>query len=119
MAHIFVDLYDAPNSPHAFHTLDDENENNRTLFYDLNVVGAADRAARVIVRLGAEYRIGDHIRLLDEVRNSNTATVSIDPAVAPDVNLNALNFADKAAAIQIVLNPTSGFRLRVSLYDRV
>jgi hypothetical protein len=59
--------------------------------------------------------------LLDEVRESNTDTVSIDPEVVADVDLNAIGFADKAAAVKVVLNPnsTGGFRLRVSLFDRV
>jgi hypothetical protein len=120
MAHLFVDLYDGVDSANPFHTLDDQNENNRTLFYDLNIVGAADKAARVVVRPGNEYAIGDHIRLRDEVRNSNTGTVSVDPDVTRDVNLNVVNFADKAAAVEIVRNPSpSGrFRLRVILFDR-
>lgn len=121
MTHLFVDLYDRTNSANPFHTFDDQNENNRTLFYDLNVVGAADRAARVVVRRGDAYTVGDHIRLFDQVRNSNTATVSVDPAVSRDANLNAVDFADKAAAVQIVHNPhrSGSYRLRVSLYDRV
>jgi len=127
MAHLFVDLYDRVDSPNPYHTFDDQNENNRLFFHDLNVFGAADKAARVVVRPGDEYRTGDHIRMLDRVRRSNNVTISVDPAVAGDVDLNKVivengnNFADKAAAVLIVTNPNQNgsFRLRVSLYDQV
>jgi hypothetical protein len=59
--------------------------------------------------------------LLDQVRESNTDTVSVDPDIADDVNLNVVGFADKAAAVKIILNPNSngGFRLQISFFDRV
>lgn len=119
MAHLFVNLYDRVDSPNPFHILDDQNENNRLYFHDLNAFSAADKAARVVVRPGDEYRTGDHIRLLDKVRRSNTPSRSVDPAVVGDVDLNRIDFADKAAAVQIVTNsdPNGGFRLRVLLYN--
>jgi hypothetical protein len=121
MAHLFVDLFDRVNDALPFHTLDDQDVNNRVLFHDLNLARAADKAARVRIRRGGEFRRGDHIRLLDQVRESNTDTVSVDPDIADDVNLNVVGFADKAAAVKIILNanPNGGFRLRISLFDRV
>lgn len=120
MAHLFVDLFDRVNYSDPF-TLDDSDVNNRVLFHDLNPLQWADRAARVQVRPGDEFRTGDHIRLRDAVRASNTDTVCVDPGIAGDVDLNMVGFADRAAAVNIILNPNAdgGFRLRVSLFDRV
>lgn len=126
MAHLFVDLFDRVNDQFPSFTLDDRNENNRLFFHDLNIIGVADRAARIVVRRGDEYRRGDHIRLLNRVRRSNTDTISVDPDVAPNVDLNRVlfnneGFADKAAAVLIVTNPNpdGSFRLRVQLFDQV
>lgn len=121
MAHIFVDLYDRVDDSRPRWILDDKNEANRIWFHDLNEHNAADKAARVRLRTGNEYRTGDHVRLLDNVRQSNTANISIDPDVSNNINLNELSFADKAAAVKIVSNPNDdgGYRLRVLLYDRV
>jgi len=126
MAHLFVDLFDRVGDPVPYYTLDDQDENNRLFFHDLNIHGAADRAARVRIRRGDEFRRGDHIRLMDRVRRSNTDTISVDPDVTGDVDLNRVifnnaGFADRTAAVLIVTNPNQdgGFRLRVKLLDRV
>jgi hypothetical protein len=96
LSHLFIDLFDRVDDPLPFVILDELDENNRLFFHDLNDVNDgvefADRAARVRIRTGPDYRLGDHIRLLDRVRRSNTDTISIDPAVAADVNLNQVIF---------------------------
>jgi hypothetical protein len=121
MVHLFVDIYDSVNDEIPSWILDEQQGNNQDYFKNLNDLYAADKGARVVIRNGAEYQVGDHIRLLDEVRRSNTDTVSIDPKVAVDVDLNKLDFADKAAAIYFIINPNprGEFRLRVLLYDTV
>jgi hypothetical protein len=124
VAHLFVDLYDRVNDKQPYFTIDEQLVNNFVGHYDLNVHHAQDKAARVVVRPGKEYRRGDHIRLLDEVKPGGTDTICIDPDIAADVDLNHVvfnngGFADKAAAVVFVFNPnpTGGYRLRVSLYD--
>jgi hypothetical protein len=70
--------------------------------------------------------VGDHVRLLGQVRRSYADTVALDPLIAADVDLNEVifnnrGFAERAEAVLIVANPNrdSSFRLRLSLYDRV
>jgi len=85
---------------------------------DLNAVGWADRAARIKVVPGDNYRVGDHVRLLDAVNANATNVRAIDPDVEGDVDLNLIDFADKAAGVELVLNPRlSTYRLRVQLFD--
>jgi hypothetical protein len=107
-------------------TLADHDLRRHQCFYDLHPRGAADRAARVVVRPGDEYHTGDHIRLLDQVRPSYADTIAIDPAIAADVDLNEVlfnehGFAERTKAVLIVTNPNvdSSYRLRVSLYAQV
>jgi hypothetical protein len=126
MTHLFIDLYDRVGDRFPCCTLDDRDVGTRQYFHDLHRRGSADLADRVVVRPGDEYRTGDHIRLLDEAKQSDTDTIAIDPAIAADVDLNEIlfddrGFADRASAVLIVTNPNpdSSFRLRVSLYDQV
>jgi hypothetical protein len=128
MARLFVTLFDSVTVDSRFINITDEIEGNRKLFHNLNRANPPfvdqpfpDKAARVRVLQGDEYRRGDHILLLDRVRQGNTATVAVDPDVVEgDVDLNQVGFADRAAALKMILNPnpTGGFRLRVELFDR-
>ena len=127
MTHLNVKLFDRLDDENPGATLGDSNPetDKRQLFWDLHHVDAdidfADKARRVRVERGGEYRRGDHVILLDEVRQSDTRAVSIDPDVEADVDLNLVGFADKAAAAKIVLNPNEdgAFRLRIQLFDEV
>jgi hypothetical protein len=126
MTHLMVELYERFGNKFPCYTLDDHEVSNRQYFHNLHRRGLADRAARVIVRPGNEYRTGDHIRLLDKVRPSYADTIAIDPAIADDVDLNEVRFnehgfAERAEAVLIVTNPDvdSSHRLRVSLYAQV
>jgi hypothetical protein len=127
MTHLKVELFDRLDDEDPGATLGDLNPetNKRQLFWDLHHVFSdtdfADKARRVRVERGGEYRRGDHVILLDEVRQSDTRAVSIDPDVDADVDLNLVGFADKAAAAKIVLNPheDGAFRLRIQLFDEV
>jgi hypothetical protein len=122
MPRLTVELYDRVNDANPTVILDD----NLGIFYDLNAQSFADKAARVVMRPGADFVNGDHVRLLDEVNVNHTNTIALDPTIAVDVDLNAVlfndrGFADKAAAVEIILNPdpTGGYRLRVQLFDTV
>ena len=126
MSHLMVELYERFGDKFPCCTLDDHDVSNRQYFHDLHRYGLADRTARVIVRPGNEYRTGDHIRLLDKVRQNYADTIAIDPAIAGDVDLNEVLFneqglAERAEAVLIVTNPNvdSSYRLRVSLYAQV
>ncbi len=126
MSHLFIDLYDRVGDKLPCCTLDDQDVSNRQYFHDLHRRAFADRTARVVIRPGDEYRTGDHIRLLDQVRPEDADTIAIDPAIADDVDLNEVifdhrGFADRAEAVLIVTNPhlDSRYRLRISLYDQV
>lgn len=126
MSHLFVELYEQVGDRFPCCTLADHDLHSRQYFFDLHPRGVADRAARVVVRPGPEYRTGDHIRLLDRARPSDTAAVAVDPAVAADVDLNSVlfdhhGFAGRAEAVVVVTNPNpdSSYRLRMSLYDQV
>ncbi len=120
MAHLTVQLFDRVTDIVPQVRIDD---GGGVLFHDLHNTDPVfdDKAARVRVVPGGDYRRGDHIRLLDRVRQGDTAAVSIDPDIDDDVDLNRLRFADKTAAVKIILNPDplGRFRLRVSLFDRV
>jgi hypothetical protein len=123
MSHLLVELFDSVTDGEPGATRSDVTEGKRKLFYNLNreeTTAFADKAARVRVSPEGEYRRGDHILLLDQVRQGNTATVAVDPDVKSDVDLNRVGFADKTAALKFILNPnpTGGFRLRVQLFDR-
>jgi hypothetical protein len=126
MSHLIVELYERFGDRFPCCTLDDHEVSNRQYFHDLQQRGIADRAARVIVRPGDEYHIGDHVRLLDKVRRSYADTVVIDPVIANEVDLNEVlfdeqGFTERAEAVLIVPNPNidSSYRLRVSLYAEV
>lgn len=126
MSHLVVELYERCSDRFPCCTLEDHDVSDRQYFHDLHRRGSADRAARVIVRPGDEYRIGDHIRLLDKVRRSHTHTIAIDPAVADDVDLNEVpvnehSFAERAEAVLFITNPNidSSYRLRVTFYTQV
>ena len=126
MSHLIVELYEQFGGKFPCCALDDHDVSNRQYFHDLQERGIADRAARVVVRRGDEYRTGDHIRLLDQVRPSYADTIAIDPAIANDVDLNEVlfnehGFAERTEAVLIVTNPNldSSYRLRVSLYAQV
>jgi hypothetical protein len=126
MSHLIVEFYEQSGSKFPCCTVDDHDVSNRQYFHDLHRRGLADRAARVVVRPGDEYRTGDHIRLLDRVRPSYADTIAIDPAIAGDVDLNEVlfnehSFAERAEAVLIVTNPNvdSSYRLRVSFYAQV
>jgi hypothetical protein len=126
MTHLFVDLYERFGDKFPGCIVDDHEVSNRQYFHDLHQWGIADRAARVVIRPGNEYRTGDHIRLLDKVRPGYADTIAIDPAIADDVDLNEVlfnehGFAERAEAVLIVTNPNvdSSYRLRVSLYAQV
>jgi hypothetical protein len=123
MSHLSVELFDSVTDDNAGATISDMTDSKRTLFHNLNRTDPpfADRASRVRVSSEGEYRRGDHILLLDQVRQGNTGTIAVDPDVDDDVDLNRVGFADKAAAVKMVLNPNplGGFRLRVQLFDRV
>jgi hypothetical protein len=114
MSRLIVELYDAVGDVNPFLIIPDD-----VAFVDLNPRDGADKAARVVVKPGADYQPGDHVRLLDEVRPLDTDMVTVDPLVQADVNLNAVGFADKAAGLHFQLNPTGQFRLRIELYDQV
>lgn len=125
MSHLYIELYDQVGDKIPCCTVEDHEVHNRRYFHDLHWLGVADRVARVVVRLGEEYHRGDHIRLLGEARLSHTDTVTIDPMIAADVNLNEVifddrSFTERAEAVLIITNPNpdSSFRLRVSLYDQ-
>src|SRR5688572_2368744 len=100
MTHLKVELFDRLDDEDPGATLGDLNPetNKRQLFWDLHHVFSdtdfADKARRVRVERGGEYRRGDHVILLDEVRQSDTRAVSIDPDVDADVDLNLVGFAD-------------------------
>ena len=126
MTHLFVDLYDRPDDNLPCCTLDDQDIHHRQYFYDLHRRGMAGRAARLVMRLGDEYHTGDHIRLLDQVKSSDTDTVVLDPAIANDVDLNDVifddrGFADRAEAILMIISPRfdNSFRMRISLFDKM
>jgi hypothetical protein len=126
MSHLIVELYERAGDKFPDCIVDDHEVGHRQYFHDLRQRGLADRTARVVVRPGDEYRTGDHIRLLDEVRPSYVDTIAIDPAVAGDVDLNEVlfderGFAERAEAVLIVTNPNldSSYRLRVSLYPQM
>ncbi len=114
MSRLLVDLYDAVRDVNPFLTIPDG-----VPFVDLNPLNGADRAARVVVRTGPDYHLGDHVRLLDEARPVKTDMVTIDPLVHKDVDLNAVNFSDKTAAVEFQLNPTGEFRVRIDLHDQL
>lgn len=126
MSHLFIELYERIGDRFPSCTLADHDLYHREWFYDLHSYGVADRAARVVVRPGDDYRTGDHIRLLAKVRPSYADTIAIDPAIADDVDLNEVlfndhSFAERPEAVLIVTNPNvdSSYRLRVSLYAQV
>ena len=114
MSRLTVELYDAIGDVNPFLIITDD-----VPFVDLNDRNGADKAARVVVKRGSEYHPGDHVRLLDEVRSVDTDMITVDPLVAADVDLNAMGFADKAAALHFQLNPTGQFRLRIDLHDQL
>jgi hypothetical protein len=75
---------------------------------------------------GDEYRTGDHIHLLPKVKPSYADTITIDPAIAADVDLNEVlfnehGFAERTEAVLMVTNPNvdGSYRLRVSFYAQV
>lgn len=126
MSHLFVELYEKVGDRFPCCILADHDLYRRRYFYDLHWRGVADRAGRVVVRRGLEYRTGDHVRLLHQSRPGFTDTVAVDPAIAADVDLNAIlfdhqGFAGQAEAVMIVTNPNpdSSYRLRISLYNQV
>jgi hypothetical protein len=126
MSHLFVELYEKVDDRFPCCILADHDLYHQRYFYDLHWRGVTDRAGRVVVRPGLEYRLGDHIRLLNQARPGFTDTIAVDPAIAADVDLDAIlfnhhGFAGRAEAIMIVTNPNpdSSYRLRVSLYDQV
>lgn len=126
MSHLFVELYEKVGDRFPCCILADHDLYRRRYFYDLHWRGVADLAGRVVVRPGLEYRFGDHIRLLHQARLRYTDTVTVDPAIAADVDLDMVlfnhhGFAGRAEAVMIVTNPNpdSSYRLRVSLYDQV
>ncbi|HRV92574.1 MAG TPA: hypothetical protein P5526_10465 [Anaerolineae bacterium] len=123
MTHLYVELYDRPHAQFPCYTLDDHDVNQRQYFHNLTHHESADRAVRVVIKPGDEYRTGDHIRLMREIGCPHTDTVAIDPIIADDVDLNQLYYEAQAienrtAGVLIVTspNPDSGYRLRVSLY---
>lgn len=123
MTHLYVELYDQPHAQFPCYTLDDHDVNQRQYFHNLTHHEAADKAVRVVIKPGDEYRTGDHIRLMREVGRPHTDTVAIDPVIADDVDLNQLYYEvqateNRTAAVLIVTspNPDSGYRLRVSLF---
>lgn len=120
MAHLVLSLCDKVNGPPLDPALKDDDQ----LDFNLNTPGLADKAAQAIIERGNEYRRGDHIRLFDHAEGE-TDTIAIDYDVNPIVNLNKVilndrGFADRAARVQFVHNPTptGEFRLRVRLYDQ-
>jgi hypothetical protein len=126
MSHLIVEFYERSGDKFPCCMVDDHDVDHRQYFHDLHPLGMADRAARVAVRPGDEYRLGDHIRLLDQVRSTYADTVAIDPAIAGDVNLNEVlchkySFAERAEAVLIVANPNmdGSYRLRVSFYTQL
>ena len=126
MTHLFVDLYDRVDDRFPCCTLDDHDVNHRQYFHDLRQNGMADRADRVVVRYGDEYRPGDHVRLLGQIKPRYVDTIAVDPMIAAEVDLNEVifrdqGFANRAEALLFVTNPNPdcSFRLRVSLYDQV
>jgi hypothetical protein len=127
VTHLEVELFDRLDDEDPGATLRDINPETgkRQLFWDLHHVDSgtdfADRTRRAKVERGSEYRRGDHVILLDEVRQSDTDAVSIDPDVEADVDLNLVGLAVKAAAAKIVLNPNEdgAFRLRIQLFNEV
>ena len=88
MTHLYVELYDQPHAQFPCYTLDDRDVNQRQYFHNLMHHELADRAVRVVVKPGDEYRTGDHIRLMREVGQPHTDTVAIDPIISDDVDLN-------------------------------
>lgn len=121
--HLFVKLFDAVTDASPTVEFNDEDDD---VFYDLRTRNFAGKAARVDLVKGSDYRVGDHVQLLDAATETGSAnTVCADPDVNMSVNLNnVLNgagFADRAAAAKIILNPNAdgSYRLRVNLYDTV
>jgi hypothetical protein len=126
MSHLFIELYERIGDRFPSCTLADHDLRHHSYFYDLHPRGVADRAARVVLRPGDAYRTGDHIRLLDKARPGYADTITLDPAIAADVDLNEVlfdehGFAERAEAVLLVTNPNidSSYRLRVSLYAQV
>ncbi|GIK36898.1 MAG: hypothetical protein BroJett011_07310 [Chloroflexota bacterium] len=126
MSHLIVEFYERFGDKFPCCTVDDHDVRHRQYFHDLHHSGLADRAARVVVRPGDEYRTGDHIRLLDRVQPGYADTVAIDPAIAGDVDLdevlfNEHGFAERAEAVLIVTNPNadSSYRLRVNFFAQL
>lgn len=122
MPRLTVSLFDRVDDAQPAVVLDD----NIGPLFDLNAQRFADKAARVLMRPGDAFVSGDHVRLLDEVNLNHTNTVALDPTIQEDVDLNAVifnnrGFADRAAAVEIILNPdlAGGYRLRVQLFDTV
>lgn len=95
---------------------------------------AADKARALWIRTGPAYQVGDHIQLHDEHTDGPTDTICIDPDVLVDdpiedpsgkkwtrVDLEKVDFCDKAASLRFVLNPRAPepgrrkFRVRLSM----
>jgi len=132
MAHLKYFLYDRVNDLNALiknGTSDalPSHYGPGTFIHNLNIFGAADKAAAIKVTKDRDYRRGDHIRLLDQVGVSKTDAVSIDPDIRSTkvdlhkVIFNNRGFDDRAAGVEFVRNPNSdgSFRLRVRLYDKI
>ena len=82
MSHLIVELYEHLGDKFPCCTVDNRDVSNRQYFHALHQRGIADRATRVVIRPGEEYRTGNHIRLLDKGRPSYADTIAIDPAIA-------------------------------------
>jgi hypothetical protein len=114
-----LDLYDTTTQPYPSLTMYDWETPLLSAMINLNPLHFADKAARSVVTPGSAYHPGDHVRLLDLAQTSDTDMVSVDPQAHGDVDLNNLGFADRAAGVQFVLNPGSGYRVRIDLYDTI
>jgi len=125
MAHLNVYLYDKVGDRKSICSFSDGSYNTRTLFHNLNKYNAADKAAKIMISKSYEYRIGDHVLLLDQSRGRVSDIVAIDPDIKYKVDLNKVifnnrGFADRAAAAKFITHPNidGGYRLRVRLFDR-
>ena len=70
-----------------------------------------------IAEAAESARLSSATANLDTVATVNTDMIDVDPTVHADVDLNQLAFADRAAAVEFILNPSASWRARVDLFD--
>jgi len=124
-AHLRLDLYDTVQQSAPNLTLYDWDAGSPGALIALQPYFFVHKAARAKVTQGSAYHEGDHVRLTGAAQIQDTDIVTVDPAVAPDVDLNYIpltnqpHWADDVGGVQFVLNPGVSSRLRLDLFDDV